>query len=69
MALKRQYRIVRKSHNEWFIQWSYMGLFWEWLMDPRWYNSKYEFRSESEAETFVKKLIEARTSKIKKVYK
>lgn len=69
MGLKRQYRIERHSHNRWFIQWSWMGMFWSYLMDSRYYNSKHEFRSERDAEVFVNDLIKARTSDIKKVYK
>lgn len=38
-------------------------------MDPRYYNSKRDFRNEREAEEYVTEQIEARKSKIKKVYK
>lgn len=70
MALKRQYRIVRVSHYKWHVQWSYMGLFWAYVLEPGYYHSKYEARTEAEAENYVKQLLLSQSkSAIKKVYK
>ncbi len=74
MAMKCQYRIVRSNNhgNQWYVQWSWIGLIWTYMMDPTsWRGTdKYSFRNEADAEFFIKRLIDAQNSKnVKRVYK